>query len=164
MTTSAPRYLGVDPGKGGAIAVYTPVFDELRVWDVPTSIRLNKEGRKFRNVDIAALQAIAAEIGKVDVAVHEMVNARPGEAASYAFDFGLTTGLLRGAFQAHQTSLVSPAVWKPKMGCPADKDLARARASQVLPMHEGVWPLKKHDGRAEAALLAVYGFRYVKLP
>jgi hypothetical protein len=42
---------------------------------------------------------------------------------------------------------------------PAEKDGARARASQLLPQHAGHWPLKKHDGRAEAALIALYGWR-----
>jgi hypothetical protein len=31
------------------------------------------------------------------------------------------------------------------------------RANQLLPFCTDMWPLKKHDGRAEAALIAVYG-------
>jgi hypothetical protein len=33
------------------------------------------------------------------------------------------------------------------------------RASELLPRFAGLWPLVKHDGRAEAALLALYGAR-----
>jgi hypothetical protein len=42
---------------------------------------------------------------------------------------------------------------------PKAKDGARARASQLLPAGVQLWPLVKHDGRAEAALLALYGVR-----
>ena len=52
---------------------------------------------------------------------------------------------------------VAPQKWKRALAVPADKDGARARASVLLPKHSGHWPLKKHDGRAEAALIALYG-------
>jgi hypothetical protein len=42
---------------------------------------------------------------------------------------------------------------------PAEKDGARARASQLIPAGASWWPLVKHDGRAEAALIALYGSR-----
>jgi hypothetical protein len=42
---------------------------------------------------------------------------------------------------------------------PKAKDAARARASQLLPQAAHQWPLKKHDGRAESALIALYGAR-----
>jgi hypothetical protein len=45
------------------------------------------------------------------------------------------------------------------VGAPAGKDGARARASQLIPSAAHHWPLKKHDGRAEAALLAFYASR-----
>ncbi|MBC7907617.1 MAG: hypothetical protein H7Y60_12860 [Rhodospirillaceae bacterium] len=43
------------------------------------------------------------------------------------------------------------------LALPADKDGARARASQLLPAHAGLWCRAKYDGRAEAALIAYYG-------
>jgi crossover junction endodeoxyribonuclease RuvC len=42
---------------------------------------------------------------------------------------------------------------------PAGKDAARARACELLPRLADRWPLVKHHGRAEAALLALYGIR-----
>ena len=53
--------------------------------------------------------------------------------------------------------LVSPVSWKRALGVPKAKDGARARASQLLPEAAHQWRLKRHDGRAEAALLALYG-------
>jgi hypothetical protein len=46
---------------------------------------------------------------------------------------------------------------------PAAKDGARARASQLLPGAADQWPLVKHDGRAEAALIALWGIRSLNL-
>ena len=82
-----------------------------------------------------------------------------------AFSFGRGVGLLEGILAANfiPTTQITPAVWKKAMQCPGDKDQARARASDVLPRHAGKWPLKKHDGRAEAALLAVHGARQLAM-
>lgn len=54
---------------------------------------------------------------------------------------------------------VTPQVSKKALAAPAAKDGARARASQLLPAHAQLWPLKKHDGRAESAMIAVFGLR-----
>ena len=42
---------------------------------------------------------------------------------------------------------------------PAAKDGARARASELIRGGAAHWPLIKHDGRAEAALIALWGSR-----
>jgi crossover junction endodeoxyribonuclease RuvC len=49
--------------------------------------------------------------------------------------------------------------WKKSLGVPADKYAARMRASQLLPEFAHNWPLKKHDGRAEASLISLYGIK-----
>jgi len=57
-------------------------------------------------------------------------------------------------------TLVAPATWKRALGgIPAEKDAARARASQLMPSASGYWARKKDDGRAEAALIAFWGCR-----
>jgi hypothetical protein len=52
----------------------------------------------------------------------------------------------------HQTALLN-AVWA------AAKDGARARASELFRGGAVHWPLVKHDGRVEAALIALWGIR-----
>jgi hypothetical protein len=59
-------------------------------------------------------------------------------------------------------TIVHPRTWKRALGVPREKDGARARASQLLPAHAHLWPLKKHDGRAEAALIATYGVQTLR--
>jgi NADPH:quinone reductase-like Zn-dependent oxidoreductase len=54
---------------------------------------------------------------------------------------------------------VAPVVWKRAMGLGTDKTDARAKASLTFPKHAGLWPKKLHHNRAEAALLAHYGWQ-----
>jgi len=89
----------------------------------------------------------------------EQVGARPGESPVAAFSFGAGFGILRGTISSNSIprTYVTPSVWKKAIGAPASKDGARARASQLLPRHAGKWTRVKDDGRAEAALIALWG-------
>lgn len=157
MTISA--ILGIDPGLTGAIALYMPGQDRLFVGDVPL-FELKRNGKLRREVDVHNLANMLADCAQHKPVVWiEHVSAMPGEGAVGAFTFGKTVGLLTGICVGLQLVIerVTPSVWKRAMGVPADKDAARARASQLLPQHSSCWPLKKHDGRAESALIALYG-------
>lgn len=85
----------------------------------------------------------------------------PGDGKVQAFAFGRSVGVVRGVLEALGVPVdeVAPNVWKPAMRVPAEKDKARARASYLLPSAAKFWPLKKHDGRAEAALIGLYAFQ-----
>lgn len=157
---TAPTYLGVDPGYSGALAFYTPANDALSIYDMPL-FKLGKAGGGVKTaVDLIQLaQIIDNEVKHHSVlATVELVGTRPGEAQRSAFNFGFAAGVIHGALAAHflRIETVTPAKWKRGMACPADKDGARQRASQLLPQHASMWPLKKHDGRAEAALIALW--------
>jgi crossover junction endodeoxyribonuclease RuvC len=91
----------------------------------------------------------------------ELVGTRPGEGAVGAFDFGRTYGLLLGVCAAHFLTVehVTPASWKTAMKVKGDKDVSRQRASALFPAQSGLFARVKDDGRAEAALIAVYGSR-----
>lgn len=144
-------FLGIDPGIAGALAFYEDGVLEVR--DMPTL----KLGGKSR-VDAYALAQMLDGMLAPKLCVMEQVAARPGAGVSGMFNFGRSFGVVEGVIAAQFWSLdfVMPHVWKRDMHCPKDKDGARARASQLFPKHVGQWPLKKHDGRAEAALLALY--------
>lgn len=154
-------YLGVDPGYFGALAFYGPVRDELAIYDMPLFKLSKASGATKHVVDLIQLALIVDENvkGRKVIAFVETVGARPGEAPQGAFNFGFGAGVLHGVCAAHFLRIegVTPQKWKRALACPADKDGARFRASQLLPQHAGKWPLKKHDGRAEAALIALYG-------
>ncbi len=147
--------LGVDPGLNGALAFLDVAAGSLTIHDMPTieagvrSKRVVDESTLARLIDPAAANA----------AFIEKVGAMPGNGAVSMFGFGVSYGLVRGVVAANliPVTLVPPQTWKSKLGVPASKEGARARASQLLPAFSHLWPLAKHDGRAEAALIAYYG-------
>jgi hypothetical protein len=154
--------LGIDPGLDGALAFVSLATGQVvAVFDVPT-LKL-KNGRV---VDEYRLGALVDEWSKlVAEAWIEKAWPRPGEAATLSFAFGRNYGELRGAVTANLIPLreVGPAQWKRVMGVTSDKDEARLAASTLWPADAPHWPLKKHHGRAEAALIAAYGRReYLK--
>jgi hypothetical protein len=161
---TATRILGVDPGLHGALALYGGA-DDLRIFDVPTNQR--KVGDSLKNVldpyQVASWLDIHRHL--VAFAVIELVAPMPnkfgeGMGVTSAFNFGFVTGALHGLIAACGITIrtVPPVVWKRKFGLIGQgKDASRGAASRILPKQAHQWPLKKHDGRAEAALLAVYG-------
>lgn len=149
--------LGIDPGLSGALALYDPDEESLEIFDIPTLQMKTK-----RVLDEYALARIidnwSARIGSVWL---EQVGVRPGEGAVGAFTFGRGYGALRGICAANFLTIhdVTPQVWKAALRVKGDKDESRQRASALLPRQAHQWPLKKHDGRAEAALIAIHGAR-----
>lgn len=75
------------------------------------------------------------------------------------FSFGKSYGAVLGALAALEIPVthVTPQRWKKALSVRPGKDAARLRASELLPEHSNTWKLKKHDGRAEAAMIAYYG-------
>lgn len=152
----SPRcILGVDPGVAGALAFFNPDDGELVTADMPVfeikGRRIVDEYGLARTVDLWA--PMLREVWL------EQVGVRPGEGAVGAFSFGRSYGVVRGVCAANFITIhdVTPQKWKGALKVSADKDAARARASALLPRHSGLWPLKGHHGRAEAALIALYG-------
>ena len=146
------KTIGIDPGAKGAIALFDG--DVLvRVWDMPVVVVKGKA-----RVDAAALGAIL-RMAKPDQAFMERVGAMPGQGVTSMFAFGMAAGIVMGALGALEIplTLVSPNEWKGALRVPKDKGAARARASQLIPAGASHWPLGKHDGRAEAALIGHYG-------
>lgn len=148
--------LGIDPGLSGALALYD-IDGALEVMDIPT-LQL----RTKRVIDEYALARIIDNwSSRVREVWLEQVGVRPGEGAVGAFTFGRGYGALRGICAANFLPImdVTPATWKAALKVRGDKDESRLRASTMFPRHGGLWPLKKHDGRAEAALIALHGMR-----
>ena len=152
--------LGIDVGMKGALAFYSN--DNLIIHDMP--IHEIVRGKKKRNrIDIQVLLSMLEGHGFIDHAFIEQVWAQPGNGAAAAFTYGFGCGALECAIASAGIpfTYVTSMKWKKAMSCPKDKDAARMRASQLLPQFSDEWPLKKHDGRAEAALIALYGYKEI---
>lgn len=145
---------GIDPGLSGAICLLNGT--KCEVFDIPI-FNLERGGKNKREIDIHLLCHLLRT--KIDHCFLEQVGAMPGQGVSSMFAFGQTFGIIKGILVANDIpyTLVPPRRWKSFLRVPAAKDGSRARASQLLPNAAGQWALKKHEGRAEASLIALYG-------
>lgn len=161
--------LGVDPGLDGALFLTDGAAVE--VLDVPTLT-----AGKGREVDgLAVAQWLDERSQQIRAAFLERVNAMPSipgpngkrrtMGAQSAFAFGRTDGLLHGLVVANliPATRITPVTWRKAMCVPKGKDGARARAKELFPAHAHLFNRKRDDGRADAALIALYGLRELGL-
>lgn len=149
---------GIDPGLDGALFFVNCAGFSGEAIDMPF-LTLARGGKKRRQVDPHRLDLIIKE-RLPGHAFIEDVWARPNSlysSGSLLLSAGIMIGIL--ASNGIPYTSVSPQKWKNAMQTPASKSGARSRASQLLPLCANQWPLVKHDGRAEAALIALYGIR-----
>lgn len=137
--------LGIDPGKSGAFALLD--CDEMGVatYDMPGTL-----DEKL---------ALIVDIGKVKCAWLE----RPFYPRAIGIRNVVTISQAYGELKAClffagiPTFEVDPSAWKKTMRLSTDKNASRALASQYFPDSSDQWARVKDDGRAEAALIALYG-------
>ena len=155
--------IGIDPGLDGGIAIYQP--DHLIVHPTPTVwqtfLKNNKKQRR-REMDLDAAREILIEYERdsIDCAWLEHVAARPGQGVTGVFRFGQNFGQWQGLLAALQipTNLVRPQTWKAFYGLTRTKRTSLDLARKTWPANvEESFRLAKHDGLAEAALIAKYG-------
>ena len=148
--------VGVDPGLSGAVGVLQD-GRFVAVEDMPVVIK--GAGVVKNEVSPAALLAVLRErVPPVDsvAAVIERVSSRPGEGVASSFSLGDSFGVARAVLSVARVELtyVTPAQWKKHFKLTADKELSRALALRLFPEAAYSLRFKKHDGRAEALLLA----------
>lgn len=152
---------GIDPGKTGAMVILFP-DDAGLVFPVPL-VKLPKETPAWR--EWASTWGNALAFTPPDLIVIEHVSARPNQGTVSMFSFGKTYGFAHALAAAVgcRIEFVTPATWKPKMGIAkaADKNASRERVRNTLPRLAHAVTRVKDDGVAEAALLALYGRRYL---
>ena len=151
------KFIGIDPGLHGAIAIYDG--EELVVHDMPIRVvTINKKKRNQLNMgELADLMREQDPNGLVTI---EAVHAMPAQGVTSSFSFGLVFGAIQQAVVCNFYSpplLVTPQKWKAHFSLDSNKDSARERAAAFFPQVADLFERKKDDGRAEAALLALYG-------
>lgn len=154
-----PTIIGIDPGLSGALFIWGIKDQPSISYDMPTHA-VERGGKKKRELDRTALAAMLRGWGS-PVAYVEQVGAMPGQGVTSMFSFGKSYGTVLGILAAYEipTFHVTPQAWRKALQVRPGKDGSRLRASELMPQLAGMWPLKKHDGRAEAALIAYYGLQ-----
>ncbi len=164
---------GCDPGLDGAIAFLDTASMRLgAVISMPALNLAKGKGRK-REISLRSLAVqiahVITDIGEpVDCLFLERVSSSPQMGVTSAFQFGRSYGGIEGIAAAFGWPIeyVTPAKWKKALGVPAEKDDAIDRATQLLSRDAALWVIKRGNinakqasGRAEAALIALYGAR-----
>lgn len=151
--------LGIDPGNNGALAFLDTDACTVRLVDMPT---FEFETNKKRVMIDAYSIVVEMQQYPLHHIYMEDVYSSPQMGVVSAFNFGEGKGKIEGIAAALNIPItqVKPTRWKKDMRVPADKRAAVQRASQLIP---GAAPYFKGprggllDGRAEAAILALYG-------
>jgi len=151
-----------DPGLTGAFALYDTEAGTLAVHDTPTlkqSVGRNKDRAVLDHEAVINLLTGFQMLGATHFVI-EHVQGLPGQSAPAAFNFAgaYFVPLMAARMLGYTIERVKPEIWKARLRVPKDKNgtASRNRASEMLPAHKHMWPLVKHDGRAEAALIAVW--------
>jgi hypothetical protein len=142
------RLIGIDLGKQGAFAVIDDYEGALSVktHDMPATLDAKRQ--------------LISDIGVVKCAWVErpffprMIGIK--NAVTIAKAYGELKACL--FFAGIPTFEVDPSTWKKSMHLTSDKNASRALASQYFPDCSDQWQRVKDDGRAEAALIAYYGW------
>jgi crossover junction endodeoxyribonuclease RuvC len=150
--------LGIDIGVTGAIAILNVSGELIEVQEMPC-LQDGPAGRRNVNAPLLASIIFASHATRAFV---EHVSARPGEGAVGAFSFGRSPcGVVEGVLAAAglPCQFLTPPCWKRAVGLPPgrDKDASRAEVIRRWPGQADLFKLKKSDGLAESALIAVAG-------
>ncbi len=156
--------LGIDPGQtGGLVVVHKSASfrnpELLGAVMTPLANSTKKPTLDFAQAvhDIYAATTMIRDVENVHLAVIEQVHAMPSQGVASSFQFGRMYGAIEMLAQwvSDEQKYVTPQVWKKYFRIGKDKGEAVACATQFYGNDH--WPLKKHEGVAEAALLATWG-------
>ena len=147
--------IGIDPGNTGAVAVLNYEGKFFYTFDIP----LKEEG-KGKIVDADSLYCDVRWDRPLTVYL-EKVHAMPNQGVTSMFNFGQGYGIIKGVLGClgYDYTLVTPQAWKKHHGLlKTDKDAARLKAIKLFPEAEQYLQRKKDIGRADALLIAAYGY------
>ena len=152
---------GIDPGKTGALAIVY-ADDAVQVWDVPRD-KIKGKDKPLWTV-WGQDWGSALEFARPDLIVIESVAAMPGQGVTSMFSFGRSLGFIHALAVASgaRIEFTTPSVWKAKLGLlNSGKGASREKFRALFPRYSCHVARVKDDGRAEAALLAYYGRKFL---
>ena len=152
------NYMGIDPGFDGGIAVVNENGNLQGLHDTPT-LEVSGGSKTKRRYCLPAMVAIINKYGACRVALED-VHSMPKQGVASSFVFGRGLGVWEGILSALNIPIhmISPQKWKKAMmdGMGKDKDASRVRALELCPAAITGLNLKRHHGRADALLMALY--------
>lgn len=160
--------LGIDPGITGGIAllgnwelVRGGPRRSGRLWDMPSIAKSTGKGNQVDQYALCFLLNQIQSRHNVQMVYLEQVHAMPNQGVSGVFSFGRSLGVIEAAIAAYKipVTMVTPQKWKKHFKLTSkDKDKARTLALQRFPQLSNYLSRKKDIGRADALLIALYGW------
>ena len=150
-------YIGIDPGKDGALAIIWPNTDAIkgRIDIIP-----------FCEEEYAGRLRAVGQFGSTwkSICCLEKVGAMPKQGVTSCFNFGDNFGFIRGLLTAYSIpyELVRPQKWKKEYSLTADKKASITVCKRLFPdvsLRRTDKCKTDHDGMAEALLMAEYARR-----
>lgn len=141
-------YIGIDPGKSGALAVIEP---SGQIYVCPFN-------------EVAYTEKLGELMDEDVKCCVEKVGAMPGQGVVSMFNFGHNLGFIEGLLSAYGISyqLVPPQTWKKEFSLNSDKSKSIEVCQKLFPnvsLLASSRSRKPHDGMAEAILMAEYARR-----
>lgn len=157
----------VDPGLKGGIAIYDGNTNKLNVFATPVrKVEFVKSGKKKTRDEMDLIKAASiVQSFPIDCFVIEKVNAMPNQGVTGMFRFGENFGQWQGiaAASGFLPVFYPPQVWKSHYDLSSDKYPSLEKARELWPDNVNDFKLKKHDGLAEAALIAKFHYDMLQL-
>ena len=152
------KVLGIDPGISGGLAIVEITDGAAPALVECIDIPVVGTGAKER-VDVAAIRNFIDRHKPIRARI-ERAQAMPKQGASSGFKYGRAVGAIEAtvALCSIPVEIVEPSAWKRFWRLPGkDKESGRQRALQLFPAAHALLARKKDHGRAEAALIALFG-------
>lgn len=144
-------YIGIDPGKDGAMAFLWNHEETPEIWpfhaETYKSVFTRWKGDAMR-------------------CCMERAGAMPGQGVTSMFKFGENYGFIQGLLAAYSIpyETITPRKWKKEFQITADKNTSISVCRRLFPavsLRRTRRCQKDHDGMAEALLLAEYARRHM---
>jgi crossover junction endodeoxyribonuclease RuvC len=152
--------LGCDPGLSGGLAIVELIDGAAPVLVEAIDIPTTGSGAKER-VDPIAIRNLIDKHKPV-LALIERAGAMPRQGVASGFKYGRAVGAIESTVVlcGLPMEIVEPSIWKRLYKLPGkNKEAARQRALQTFPGAHAALARKKDHGKAESALIALYGAR-----
>lgn len=142
-------YIGIDPGKDGALAFIEPDPVGISVYPFDEGIY----AELLQSAGVFSCRCCLERVG-----------AMPGQGVTSMFKFGENFGFIQGILTAYSIpyELVTPQKWKKEFQITGDKNSSIAVCRRLFPdvsLRKSDRCRKDHDGMAEALLMAEYARR-----
>ena len=157
--------IGIDIGLTGALGMLDHRGGAARIADMPVMARQGKAAYVKNQVNAAGLVELLRDwtnpydLNEIHVLIETPI-AFPGQHVATTAAAFLTAGLVEGVVAArhYRHTLIAPKEWKKALGLSDSKEQARARAIRLFPALADELKRVKDHNRAEALLIAKYGW------